>query len=172
MIDFEHLRTVLSYDPASGQMFWCLRMSPAAAADQRAGSDVSKRGYRSVRIYGKDYLEHRLIWFWMTSEWPVCDIDHINRKKTDNRWKNLRLANDSLNQANSSIKCNNTSGVKGVTLHRRNKIWQASIEVQKAARYLGSFKNKTDAAICYNYNAAHHFGEFVWLNPIANYIHD
>ncbi len=36
----------------------------------------------------------------MTGEWPVYEVDHINRKRHDNRWLNLRDIEHDANCAN------------------------------------------------------------------------
>jgi hypothetical protein len=51
-------------------------------------------------IDGKQQRVHRLIWLYMTGEWPKDQIDHINNVKHDNRWKNLREADNQLNHYN------------------------------------------------------------------------
>jgi hypothetical protein len=40
--------------------------------------------------------------------------------------------------------------------------------------YLGGYRFETDAAIAYNYHAAHYFGEFASLNDLSTieYMHD
>lgn len=47
-------------------------------------------------------------------------IDHINRKKYDNRKVNLRIVSRSKNQRNLSIRIDNKSGIQGVR-HRNDK---------------------------------------------------
>ena len=41
-------------------------------------------------------------------------IDHINRNGLDNRKCNLRIVNTSVNNRNANIRCDNTTGVKGI----------------------------------------------------------
>ena len=41
-------------------------------------------------------------------------VDHINRVRHDNRWINLREADQSRNRKNSKLNHNNKSGIKGV----------------------------------------------------------
>ena len=54
-------------------------------------------------------------------------IDHINRNPLDNRKKNLRLANNSINQRNKKMQSNNTSGIVGVRFNKNLNIYTASI---------------------------------------------
>jgi hypothetical protein len=52
--------------------------------------------------------------------YEVGVIDHINRKKYDNRKENLRVVSRKQNQRNLSLRCDNKSGVQGVR-HRKDK---------------------------------------------------
>lgn len=92
------------------------------------------------------------------------EIDHINRDKLDNRKDNLRYATVSQNSINKAPSINNTSGIKGVT-KKRGK-WQAQINKDGKCVYLGTFKEKEDAASAYNVAAKAMFGDFAWLNQI------
>jgi hypothetical protein len=52
--------------------------------------------------------------------------------------------------------------------------WRAQIFVDGRLFYLGGYRFETDAAIAYNYHAAHYFGEFAILNDFSSieYMHD
>jgi len=71
--------------------------------------------------------------------------DHINRDKLDNRRKNLRNANKSINSINRANPVNNTSGYKGVYWDKFNKKWRAEIKVNYKKISLGRYKNIVDA---------------------------
>lgn len=121
VITREKLHHLLDYDPASGVFTRKVSKSSNAQVGQVAGS-VDKRGYIVIRIDGELYKAHRLAHLYMTGEFPPDQIDHINRIKSDNRWKNLRLANGSQNQMNST-RNDNTSGKKGVHWHKQSGKW-------------------------------------------------
>lgn len=118
------------------------------------------RGYAAMTIKkpqkGIMYM-HRLI-----NQTPKgMSTDHINRNKLDNRKANLRTCTQSLNNANSTQRTDNTSGVKGVVWHKRNERWQAQVTFQKKNYYLGQFTDKRDAIRARNRAALSFFGEFV-----------
>ena len=71
----------------------------------------------------------------------VCD--HINRDKLDNRKCNLRIVNQTINNYNTGLRKNNTTGVIGVDFVY-NK-WRARISNYGMQINLGMFNNKTDA---------------------------
>ena len=93
-------------------------------------------------------------------------IDHRDRNPLNNRRANLRVCNQSQNQMNKKIPKNNTSGYKGVCWVKNRKTWKACIRANGENLYLGSFKDKIDAAQAYNKAAIKHFGEFACLNSI------
>lgn len=132
------LRRLLSYDPETGVFVWMID-APWAKPGQRAGTRQHD-GYRRIGIRGVGYAEHRLAWLYMTGSFPLSKIDHRNRIRDQNHWKNLRLATHAQNCQNKSC--------RGVTLHRCGK-WQASIKVNGKSRYLGLFIDRADAERAY-----------------------
>lgn len=73
--------------------------------DDRKNSNgcVDRDGYLRLKIKGKRFLAHRIVWLLCTGEFPQGELDHINRCRTDNRIENLRLSNRQ-EQANNSVK--------------------------------------------------------------------
>lgn len=91
---------------------------------------------------------------------PSDRLDHINGIKTDNRISNLRECTRSQNSANSNLHSLNTSGLKGVTFHKKSKKWQSAVKVDGKSIYLGLFVSKYDAHNAYEKKAKELFGEF------------
>ena len=58
-------------------------------------------------------------------------VDHVNRNPLDNRRCNLRYVTPSQNSTNSSIRSDNTSGYRGVSLNKISKKWIAKIKYRK-----------------------------------------
>lgn len=95
-------------------------------------------------------------------------IDHADGDGLNNQRNNIRLATNSLNQANRKhLPLNGSSQYRGVTFHKNCNRWQASIKVNQKSIYLGVFINEIDAAHAYNEAALIHFGEFANLNEIG-----
>jgi len=157
-ISHERLLELVSYDPATGH--FCNR---AGRGGTRPGSPlghVESNGYRRIMVAGHRYFAHRLAWFYMTGGWPPAVVDHKNVCPDDNRWKNLRLATRSQNQANQRKRSGTMSPLKGAHWNRFRGYWQSYIRVGGKSVFLGRFDAPEDAHAAYVAAAAEHFGEF------------
>lgn len=145
----DFLRSILTYDPDDGHLFWLPRDGNvsfnARDAWKHAFHTPMKNGYLCGRIGGKTYYAHRIIWKYVYGEEPQF-IDHINHRRADNRLINLRAVTKSENCRNTSIGSRNTSGTLGVTYDKTRGLWVAQIRIGKKNYHLGRFKNKEDAA--------------------------
>ncbi|RJP45482.1 HNH endonuclease [Candidatus Parcubacteria bacterium] len=159
----ERLREALHYDFDTGTWTWISAPHSRVPIGSRAGS-LDSKGYLRIGIDGREYRSHRLAWLYMTGEWPPHEIDHINLDKLDNRWRNLRLATGSQNQANKSLYSNNRSGAKGVGWHRRSRKWRAFIQKNGFQIHLGCFSAFEDARRAYEAAAEQLHGEFARTN--------
>ena len=139
------LKEYVSYNPTNGK-FICIKTSGSRKIGKTAGCKTTN-GYLVFQIKGTLYLAHRLAWLYMTGKWPDNHIDHINFKKDDNSWKNLRGVNQTENNQHLQIKKTNKSGTTGVWKPKNYKKWLAEIIHNKKRHYLGSFNLKKDAII-------------------------
>lgn len=103
------------------------------------------KGYLKCRIDSKEYTLHRLAFLYIEGKLPKDSVDHINHIKTDNRWANLRHADQFLNSQNMSKSSRNSSGIVGVFWDKSRDRWVANLRVNKV-NLLKRFKDK-DAAI-------------------------
>jgi hypothetical protein len=95
--------------------------------------------------------------------------DHWDGDGLNNQSHNLRSASHAQNQHNQGIRCNNTSGFKGVyweQREKRNKPWRAQIAHDHGRNHLGYFDTAVEAAKAYNAAALLYHGEFARLNDI------
>lgn len=130
----------LRLDPETGWLFW----TGAHRTGKQAGT-IDRYGYRSVRIGGKAFLAHRVVWFLHHGKWPDMQIDHVNGVLDDNRPCNLRLVSCSEQSKNKSKPSVNTSGRIGVTWHKGAGKWQAGICVSGKHIHLGIFSDFDEA---------------------------
>ena len=117
---------------------------------------VDSRGYHS--LIARDPETHKRVKLCWILGYKGCD--HINRNPLDNRKNNLRPANTTENAMNRSINSKNTSGVIGVSWHKRDEVWSAYINLNKKRISLGSFVNKNEAIQARLRGEIKYFGEF------------
>lgn len=147
----EQLRGAVDYEPETGIFRWRHRLDVANRWNSRyagkiAGTSGSSHGYCQISIDGSLHLAHRLAYLHTTGEWPINQIDHADGDKTNNRWANLRDANQSENNANQTIRSNNSSGYKGVYWHVGGKKWKAQIVAGGKHHHIGYFDTAEAAA--------------------------
>jgi len=147
----------LEYNPYNGEFLWKTSGHGHYAGD-RAGS-IYANGYRYIQLEGLDYRAARLAWFMVNGDDPAYFVDHINKIRGDDRIENLRLATNSLNQANAWWSTN-TSGFKGVTWQKSRGQWAAKITVNGKDKFLGRFATRVEAAKAYRNAAVEAWGEF------------
>jgi hypothetical protein len=90
------------------------------------------KGYFQSRISGRLVRIHRFI-LGVTDEKNL--VDHINRKKTDNRKSNLRIVNAQQNQWNRATPRNNQSGHRGIFFVAKSSKWRVTIQNKVIGHY-------------------------------------
>src|SRR5262245_8236045 len=90
-----------------------------------------------VKLFGRRIMRSILVWVLHNGEWPVLEVDHVNRDPLDDNIENLRLATHSQNAANRFCASNSSSGRKGVSWHLASGKWQSRIRVHGTLIHLG-----------------------------------
>ncbi len=109
---------------------------------------LTRKGYLRLYLSGRHYLVHRLVWLFVTGHWPLGLIDHRDGDKTNNRFSNLRDADNRLNQQNQRTAHRDShSGVLGVS--RNGGRWKARIKFGGAQVTLGSYATPEEAHNAY-----------------------
>ncbi|WP_448120689.1 HNH endonuclease [Pseudomonas veronii] len=121
---------------------------------------VRPNGYVEIRVDLVSYQAHRLAWLYMTGEWPVGDIDHINRNPSDNSFKNLRQATRSQNLCNVPALSTSSTGCRGVDFHKASGRYRARIRVDGKRLDLGLFNTIDNARAAYQEAAGKFHGGF------------
>lgn len=115
----DELWKLFSYDPVTG-----------AFEVLGEGHLRTRRGYLIVCIRGVQIAAATIIWAMMTGEYPKKTIDHEDLEPSNNRWINLREANQAQQQANRRLFKNNKSGYRGVYLQPSGR-WAAYVRFDK-----------------------------------------
>lgn len=164
------VRELLEYYPSTGEFVWkprgrhwfshcecpqrTMNQWNSRFAGKRAGNiKAYPKGkfYRRLMVDHRLHYEHRIAWLWMEGYFPSEQIDHINRIGTDNRWCNLRLADNLTNSRNRGVYETNSSGFTGVQKRYTSSgriRWMASIYVEYQNIYLGVFDTMEEAIEC------------------------
>lgn len=129
MITQAELKKLLHYDLDTGVVTWLKRPRHlfktqksfntwnSRFSGNKAGNSVltsDGKMYLQIGVYGKTMQLHRIIWLYVTGEWPE-QVDHINGDGTDNRWCNLRNVDNLENGKNQRLPVNNSLRVAGVS---------------------------------------------------------
>lgn len=122
-------------------------------------------GYAYLKLNGKQEPMHRTLMKLLGHNLDGMEVDHKNGNTLDNRLHNLRVVTKKQNSFNLKLPAHNTSGYKGVSLHKRNQRWVAYIGKCPHV-YLGSFGSAIEAARAYNAAAKKRYGKFAKLNQI------
>ena len=104
-----------------------------------------KDGYNIISLYRKTLKVHRLVaQTYIPNPEHKNEVDHIDRRKTNNNVSNLRWVTRQENMANIGERCDNTSGHKYISYNKNAGRWrfQAKNDGVMISR---CFKNKTEA---------------------------
>ncbi|MDU6435210.1 MAG: HNH endonuclease [Pantoea sp.] len=148
-----------SYSAETGEIYRMVTKRKRDTPGQRAETTCGT-GHLQVKVLGRRIQAHRMAWFLFYGTWPAGEIDHINGVKTDNRIENLRDCSKSDNQCNRGMNRNNSSGYKGVYLHKKSGKWMARIGRQGKSYGLGYFSTPQEAYSAYCAAASNLHGEF------------
>jgi hypothetical protein len=141
MITHDRLKERLTYDPDTGSWAW-------NDTGKTAGWCRKQDGRRKIKVDGKEYYSSVLAWFYMTGEWPVLDVDHENRKRSDDTWSNLRQLTRSHNLYNSVRKRTKHNLPRGVHLHGRKR-FKALCQQNNKIFHIGSYDTPEEASEAY-----------------------
>ena len=164
----DELSRDLSYDPFTGAGTWLTFRASNAQKGAFAGC-LKRNGYVYISYKLKLYKAHRLFWFLQTGHDPCgLTIDHIDGNKSNNKFLNLRLATQSQQICNTTRRCDNSSGHKGVHFNKKKQKYEVYIKIDKKQLYLGLYKTFKEAVAARQAKELELFGEFSSLHRLNN----
>ena len=159
----EIVRELLDCDITTGELTWrerdvkwfndsgyggaqgnCNRIN-ARCFGKLAACKSKTTGYYYIRIFGKNYHAHRIIWLWYYGSWPDNQIDHLDGNPGNNCIENLADKTSTENQMNRKASSINTSGYPGVSFYKQTNKWRAGIKINKKSYHIGYFNSAEEA---------------------------
>jgi len=166
MISVDELGRLFSYDNINGLLLNKVARNYRTIVGKEAGSvwtDAKRENhrYKVVKIYGKEYKIHRIIWALHNGSFPKGQIDHIDGDTLNNRIDNLRDVDNITNSKNRAIQSNNKSGYHGISVLPSGN-YRVRINDNKKRISVGTFpdfdsayKARLEAEIKYKYHNNH-----------------
>jgi hypothetical protein len=168
-ITADALRSILTYDPATGDFFWNDRPATEFKNDRlykswrarfsgKPAGTTDPHDYGRINIGGRVYFKHQLAWLYIYGEPADDEIDHIDQNRSNNRIENLRLASRSQNASNAGMRKHNKLGVKGVCMDMG--FYRAQVKVGGKLVYSKRFLTIQEAKEAYDAEIKKHHKEF------------
>jgi len=142
LITQQRLKEVLNYNPNTGSFTWVINKGKCKAGE--IAGCIGDGDYRYIGIDGFSIRASHLAFLYMQNKLPKF-VDHINRVRSDNSWRNLQESSYELNSKNKSTQSNNTSGYPGVAYDKSRNKWEAAIKINYAKKHLGRFSTLEEA---------------------------
>lgn len=152
MITQQELKAWLRYYPEPGDFIW-LR---GGRVGRLAGHTTKFGCY--ITILGKKYSARHIAWLYMTGEFPPegQNVYSISQNPFSVKWSDLsitpagcrKMTDCKINHAfTRGPYKNNSTGIKGVSLHKPTGLYRATIFFNKKQHSLGYYKTIEEAEI-------------------------
>lgn len=155
-IPVDYIKSVLDYNPSTGEFFWKTRPREHFKSDtvwksfnkkyvgKLAGSleqTTSGYQYNSLYVNKVRYKAHRVAWAYIYGDTNSI-IDHINGDSLDNRICNLRLSTVSANTFNTGKSPTYT----WYGIRPKDSKWEVWFPVEGVSTYFGRYDTEVEAA--------------------------
>ncbi len=128
-------KQVYNYDPSGD-----LRLT----SNGMLVSTLTTRGYRQIYLEARQYLLHRLIFFWHHGYFPKI-VDHIDGNISNNKIENLQGCDQKVNIEKAKLFCTNKTGYKGVSFNKKTNKFEAYYWKDYKKYYVGLFNTAEEA---------------------------
>lgn len=159
-------KCIETFDYKNGNLYYKLIKKRGMKVGDKAGYFCKSTGYVKVKIEGKTFTLHRII-FAMHHGFCPKMVDHKNQDKLDNRIENLRPCSRQENVVNSKVRVDNPYGYKGVTFHKASGKFAAQTMWNQKRIHIGLFNTIEEAAQAYNSKLKELSPDFAQFNQIS-----
>lgn len=147
--EFEKSEILRSWKIVDNNLVWARNGAANVKIEDQVGKSILKSGHANVflQINGKPqgYVLARIVWFLNTGEYPLLEVDHMDRNPSNNAFNNLRLASRSQNCSNRGVN-HNKNGVKGIwRRYGDTGNWVVQVWVNRKAITKAGFKTLEEA---------------------------
>lgn len=136
----------IEYLPISGKLFWnCKRNIKATRI--KIGiplTTLDKHGYLVIKLNKKSIKLHHLAFYKFYGRWPLLEIDHKDRNKSNNSILNIREAGRNKNRWNIPVFKNNHLGEKGIRKLKNRFTFRAIRGNVKITKYFKTIEEATN----------------------------
>lgn len=156
------LKHWLHYCPKTG--VWTNKVERANGkikVGQVVGWVCPTTGYVRLNLLGRRYQAHQLAVLYMKGYLPP-EVDHRNRDKADNRWRNLIIPTRSGNVHNRAKQISSKHRYKGV--QRIGNRYRGRVQINGSRFYSKLFTSDREAALAYDALATQHYGKRACTN--------
>jgi hypothetical protein len=148
----KRVRELLDCDPETGTLRWKERPGQRSfntrLAGKLAGLYCPRDGYWRVRIDGRLYLSHRVVFLHVKGYWPPAFLDHSDGNRQNRAIENLRPA--SVQQNNQNLSRRSKKGYpRGCWRDPKAGRWQVHIQAFNKRICVGWFNSEAAAARAY-----------------------
>ena len=157
----ENIKEYLQYNEETGELIWIKTPSNAVKVGDVAGN-INPDGRKRIQFFNKLYYSNKLTWLLKTGRYPDEMVDHKDNNPSNDKFDNLRLANNQTNHQNQRLRSDSKTGYKGVSKAKNR--FQARIVVNGKRLNLGCYSSPIEAAIAYDNAAKQYYGEFARTN--------
>jgi hypothetical protein len=144
------VRELLDCNPEAGTLTWRERPGQKSFNTQHAGKPagecIASDGYVRIKIDGRQYPTHRIIFLHTKGYWPPEFLDHHDGDRQNCSIGNLRPATVTQNNSNRThaSKKGNPRGCRQIKGR-----WHVYIQADKKRVYVGGFAEREVAARAY-----------------------
>jgi hypothetical protein len=148
VLTLEKLNSLFLYERSTHKLLWtkeAKQIIKRITPNTEVGY-LRSDGYRAVRVQGKAYYVHRLIFWIATGEEAKGVVDHIDHNRSNNDINNLRDVSIHENAMNKANKCRSSTGYQGIFYDRRRDKYVAQVRY-KGVKVLYKYCSTIESAV-------------------------